>query len=125
MSHSSSSELALSSVEWEQALSAVEWANFYDNEDDSERDRINSYQFAHVRDKRAIETLSIRFFVTSGELPAFLGVRPVYMNEDNENVQQLLSEARSGNHASMGRLAAGRHRPGAIVSVRISHHPQS
>ena len=27
------------------------------------------------------------------------------MNEDNENVQQLLSEARSGNHASMGRLA--------------------
>jgi RNA polymerase sigma-70 factor (ECF subfamily) len=27
------------------------------------------------------------------------------MNEDNENIQQLLSEARSGNQASMGRLA--------------------
>jgi RNA polymerase sigma-70 factor (ECF subfamily) len=27
------------------------------------------------------------------------------MNEDNENIQQLLSEARSGNRASMGRLA--------------------
>ena len=29
----------------------------------------------------------------------------MYMNEDNENIQQLLSEARSGNRASMGRLA--------------------
>ena len=28
------------------------------------------------------------------------------MNEDNENIQQLLSETRSGNRASMGRLAA-------------------
>jgi len=27
------------------------------------------------------------------------------MNEDNENIQQLLSEARSGSRASMGRLA--------------------
>jgi len=27
------------------------------------------------------------------------------MNEDNKNIQQLLSEARSGNRASMGRLA--------------------
>jgi len=45
------------------------------------------------------------FFVTSDELPAFLGVRAMYMNEDNENIQQLLSEARSGNRASMGRLA--------------------
>ena len=27
------------------------------------------------------------------------------MNENNENIQQLLSEARSGNRASMGRLA--------------------
>jgi len=45
------------------------------------------------------------FFVTSDKPPAFLGVRTVYMNEDNENIQQLLSEARSGNRASMGRLA--------------------
>jgi RNA polymerase sigma-70 factor (ECF subfamily) len=52
------------------------------------------------------------FLVTSDKVPAFLGVRTVYMNEDNENIQQrnkacsaLLSEARSGNQASMGRLA--------------------
>ena len=29
----------------------------------------------------------------------------MYMNQDNENIQQLLSEARSGSRASMGRLA--------------------
>ena len=29
----------------------------------------------------------------------------MYMNDNNEDIQQLLSEARSGNRASMGRLA--------------------
>lgn len=64
--------------------------------------------------ERAMERFYVRqgrcsfdqiFLVTSDRPPAFLGVRTVYMNEDNENIQQLLSEARSGSRASMGRLA--------------------
>ena len=50
--------------------------------------------------------------VTTWALSAFLGVRAAFMNDDNENIQEnhqafweLLSKARSGNQASMGRLA--------------------
>ena len=61
---------------------------------------------------REYKTHCIGLFVTSDKVHAFLGVRAVYMNEGNENIEQchkaffeLLSEACSGNQASMGRLA--------------------
>jgi len=76
-------------------------ANFQRNDEDYERAK---ELWAALCPPGALVFRSV-FFVTSDELSAFLGVRTVYMNEDNENIQQLLSEARSGSRASMGRLA--------------------